>query len=55
MMTTMKPTATAQDITAVVERVNGAGARAHVSPGDEITLSGAIGNREHIARLSRQG
>jgi 3-deoxy-7-phosphoheptulonate synthase len=55
MMIVMKPTATAEDITAVVERVNGAGARAHVSPGDEITLIGAIGNREHIARLNLEG
>jgi 3-deoxy-7-phosphoheptulonate synthase len=51
MMIVMKPTATAEDIGAVVDRVNGAGARAHVSAGDEVTLIGAIGNREHVARL----
>ena len=33
MMIVMTPTATAEEITAVVERVNGARARAHVSPG----------------------
>lgn len=55
MMIVMRPTATAEDIGAVVDRVNRAGARAHLSAGDEVTLIGAIGNREHIARLRLEG
>ena len=55
MMIVMKPTATTADIATVVERVNRTGAHAHVSPGEEITLIGAIGNRERIARLNLEG
>ena len=35
MMIVMRPTATAEEVEAVVERVHGAGARAHVITGDE--------------------
>jgi len=55
MMIVMKSTATAEETAAVVERVNRAGARAHVSPGEELTVIGAIGNRERIARLRLEG
>ena len=55
MVIVMKPTATAADIKVVVERVSGVGARAHVSQGDEVTVIGAVGDREHIARLSLEG
>ncbi|HEX2015231.1 MAG TPA: 3-deoxy-7-phosphoheptulonate synthase [Solirubrobacteraceae bacterium] len=51
----MKPTATAEQIAAVVDRVQAAGARAHVSQGDEVTVIGAIGDREHVARLELEG
>ncbi|MBV9198095.1 MAG: 3-deoxy-7-phosphoheptulonate synthase [Solirubrobacterales bacterium] len=54
-MIVMKSTATAEETAAVVERVNRAGARAHVSPGEELTVIGAIGNRERIARLRLEG
>jgi 3-deoxy-7-phosphoheptulonate synthase len=55
MMIVMKPTASTQEIDAVVERVNRAGARAHVSAGAEVTLIGAIGDREHIVGLRLEG
>src|SRR2546421_6466623 len=51
MLIVMKPTATEDEIAAVIQRVDGAGARAHVSRGEEVTLIGAIGDREHVARI----
>ena len=51
MMIVMKPEATDAQIQHVVERVRGAGARAHVSPGAEVTVIGAVGDREHVQRL----
>jgi 3-deoxy-7-phosphoheptulonate synthase len=55
MMIVMKPTATEQEVQAVIGRVESAGARAHRSRGDELTVIGAIGDREHIARLELEG
>ena len=55
MMIVMKPTATEDEIAHVVERVESVGARAHVSTGDEVTVIGAIGDREHVARLELEG
>jgi 3-deoxy-7-phosphoheptulonate synthase len=55
MMIVMKPNATAEEIEHVVARVRGVGARAHVSRGDEVTVIGAIGDREHVARLELDG
>ena len=55
MMIVMKPTATEDEIGAVIARVEGVGARAHVSRGDEVTLIGAVGDREHVARLELDG
>jgi 3-deoxy-7-phosphoheptulonate synthase len=55
MMIVMKPTASEEQIAAVIERVESVGARAHVSRGDELTLIGAIGDREHVARLGLEG
>ena len=55
MMIVMKADATEEEIQAVVARVQGVGARAHVSPGDELTVIGAIGDREHVARLGLEG
>jgi 3-deoxy-7-phosphoheptulonate synthase len=55
MMIVMKPTATEDEIGAVIARVEGAGARAHVSRGDEVTLIGAVGDREHVTRLELEG
>jgi 3-deoxy-7-phosphoheptulonate synthase len=51
MMIVMKPTATEQEVQAVIDRVKDVGARAHVSRGEEVTVVGAIGDREHVARL----
>jgi 3-deoxy-7-phosphoheptulonate synthase len=55
MMIVMKPTATEEEIAHVVARVQSVGARAHVSTGDEVTVIGAIGDREHVARLELDG
>jgi 3-deoxy-7-phosphoheptulonate synthase len=55
MMIVMKPTATEDEIGAVVERIESCGARAHLSRGDEVTLIGAIGDREHVQRLGLEG
>src|ERR1017187_1722502 len=51
MMIVMKPSATPQEVQAVIDRVKSVGARAHVIDGDELTVIGAIGDREHVARL----
>ncbi|HEV2061757.1 MAG TPA: 3-deoxy-7-phosphoheptulonate synthase [Solirubrobacteraceae bacterium] len=51
----MKPEATEEEIQHVVERVEGVGARAHISRGEEVTLIGAVGDREHVARLGLEG
>ena len=51
MMIVMKPTATDAEVQAVVERVHSVGARAHVIYGEELTVIGAIGDSEHVARL----
>jgi 3-deoxy-7-phosphoheptulonate synthase len=55
MMIVMKPNATAEEIEHVVARVRSVGARAHVSRGEEVTVIGAIGDREHVARLGLEG
>ena len=54
-MIVMKPTATEEEIRAVVERIRSVGARAHPSRGEEVTVIGAIGDREHVARLELEG
>ena len=51
MMIVMKPTATEDEIAAAIERIESVGARAHPIQGEEVTVIGAIGDREHIARL----
>jgi 3-deoxy-7-phosphoheptulonate synthase len=55
MMIVMKPTATPQEVQAVIDRVESVGARTHTSRGDEVTVIGAIGDREHVARLELEG
>ncbi len=55
MMIVMKPGATQEEVDAVVDRVDGVGARAHVIYGDELTVIGAIGDAEHVARLALEG
>ena len=54
-MIVMKPDATEEEIQAVIDRIASVGARAHPSRGDEITVIGAIGDREHVARLELEG
>jgi 3-deoxy-7-phosphoheptulonate synthase len=55
MMIVMKPSATPEDVQAVIDRIESAGAKAHPSAGDEVTVIGAVGDREHIARLELEG
>ena len=55
MMIVMKPTATEEDIQAVIDRIESCGARAHPSRGEEVTVIGAIGDREHVQRLGLEG
>src|SRR3954449_9604753 len=55
MMIVMKAAATEDEIQAVIDRIEGAGARAHPSRGEEVTVIGAIGDIEHIARLDLEG
>jgi 3-deoxy-7-phosphoheptulonate synthase len=51
MMIVMKPEATEEEIQAVIDRIESVGARAHPSRGEEVTVIGAVGDREHVARL----
>src|SRR5918995_2979264 len=55
MMIVMKQTATEDEIHAVIRRIESVGARAHPSRGEEVTVIGAIGDREHVARLGLEG
>jgi 3-deoxy-7-phosphoheptulonate synthase len=55
MMIVMKQTASEDEVRAVIERIESVGARAHPSRGDEVTVIGAIGDLEHIARLELDG
>jgi 3-deoxy-7-phosphoheptulonate synthase len=55
MMIIMKPTATDSQVDAVIERIQSVGAHAHPSRGEEVTVIGAIGDREHVARLGLEG
>jgi 3-deoxy-7-phosphoheptulonate synthase len=55
MMIVMKPTASEEEIAHVVARVESVGARAHISKGEEVTVIGAIGDREHVPRLELEG
>ena len=55
MMIVMKSDATEDQVRSVVERIESVGARAHRSSGEEVTVIGAIGDREHIARLELEG
>ncbi len=51
MIIVMLPTATAEDIAAVVARLEEVGAEAHVSEGQFRTVIGAVGDREQIQAL----
>ena len=55
MMIVMKPNATQEEIEHVLDARPQRGARAHISKGEEVTVIGAIGDREHVARLELEG
>ena len=55
MMIVMKASATQDEIQHVLDRIESCGARAHPSRGEEVTVIGAIGDREHVARLGLEG
>src|SRR4051794_2453793 len=55
MMIVMKPTATEAQIEAGDEPHHSVGAVAPPSRGEEITVIGAMGDREHVARLELEG
>ena len=55
MMIVMKSTATEAEIEAVIERIHSVGAVAHPSRGEDVTVIGAIGDRELVARLQLEG
>src|SRR5829696_2435920 len=55
MMIVMKSSATEEEIQSVIDRIEAVGARAHPSRGEEVTVIGAIGDREHVARLGLEG
>src|SRR5262245_11490225 len=55
MMIVMKQTATDDEVQSVIDRIESVGAHAHPSRGEEVTVIGAIGDREHIARLELEG
>jgi 3-deoxy-7-phosphoheptulonate synthase len=55
MMIVMKPSASEAEIQAVIERIESCGAKAHPSRGEEVTVIGAVGDREHVARLGLEG
>jgi 3-deoxy-7-phosphoheptulonate synthase len=51
MLIVMKAAASPEEIQAVIDRVESIGARSHVVQGEEVAVIGAIGDREHVARL----
>jgi 3-deoxy-7-phosphoheptulonate synthase len=51
MLIIMKPTATDEQVDAVIKRIESVGATAHPSRGEEITVIGAVGDREHVQQL----
>jgi len=55
MMVVMKESATADEVDAVIKRIETVGAQAHVSRGELVTVIGVIGDREHVANLGLEG
>ena len=55
MMIVMKTSATEDQVQAVIDRIESCGAKAHPSRGEEVTVIGAVGDREHVARLGLEG
>ncbi len=52
MMIVMKPGASDEQVQAVVDKVEAAGSRPHISKGEVVTLVGAIGDQEHDQRIA---
>jgi len=55
MMIVMQAGATEEEIQSVIDRIESVGAKAHPSRGEEVTVIGAVGDREHVARLGLEG
>jgi 3-deoxy-7-phosphoheptulonate synthase len=55
MMIVMKEGASAEQVDAVVERVESVGCSAHVSRGELLTVIGAIGERDRVQSLGLEG
>ena len=55
MLIVMKSAASDEQIQAVIDRVRSAGARSRVVRGDEVVVIGAVGDRQHVARLGLEG
>jgi 3-deoxy-7-phosphoheptulonate synthase len=55
MMIVMKPTATKDEIDAVIDRIESLGAKAHPIHGELLTVIGAVGDREHVDNLGLEG
>src|ERR671910_776778 len=55
MMIVMKAGATEDQVQAVIDRIESCGAKAHPSRGEEVTVIGAVGDREHVQRLGLEG
>jgi 3-deoxy-7-phosphoheptulonate synthase len=51
MLIIMKPTATKDEVEAVIKRIESVGALAHPIYGEELTVIGAVGDREHVQKL----
>jgi len=51
MLIVMKAAASQEEISAVIERVESIGSRSHLIEGEELTVIGVIGDREHVLRL----
>jgi len=51
----MKESATADEVDAVIKRIETVGAQAHISRGELVTVIGVIGDREHVANLGLEG
>ena len=54
MIVVMKPGSTKENLSAVVNKIEAAGLRTHLSKGDEVTIVGVIGDKKIIANLELQ-
>ena len=54
MIVVMKPGSTQENLAAVVNKIESAGLRTHLSKGEEVTIVGVIGDKKIIANLELQ-